>query len=397
MTNNEKYFLKLVCSAVNNKTAPLPKNIDWDEVYRLCLLHETRAMVFPFIKDICEDKKLVEEWETAFINISCIMANVEHETDIIIGKFVENKIAHTLFKGYILREYYPYKDMRTMGDVDILVDTGDLDAVYQIMADVGFRRTKISAYVQSYQKDDFVFEIHTKVIYKPIYKRWNFLDYFNKAGEHTILYSDKNKYTHIFEPEFHLIYLITHLVKHFYSNGFGVRMLMDLVVFIKHHELNWTYIWEELEKLHLRTFACYIFYLCNAWFSSSVQGIEAMQPQKYELLANNILSGGIFSSDYDGDNSEKKSRFTKIRRFFSVIFPSLEYMSYNHNYINVKKYPFLLPAAWIHRIYHVLFINKKGIMQSIDLTKTVAVIKGTQEKQMELAEKLGLENRRNNY
>ena len=59
-----------------------------------------------------------------------------------------------------------------------------------------------------------------------------------------------------FSYDEHLLYLICHSTKHFLASGFGIRQLCDLVMFVNCYgkEINWEYIWINLERLNLMTF-----------------------------------------------------------------------------------------------------------------------------------------------
>lgn len=51
-----------------------------------------------------------------------------------------------------------------------------------------------------------------------------------------------------FTPEFHFLYMLTHIAKHIHGSGAGLRMYLDLAAFIRHHGtgLDWPWIEAQL-------------------------------------------------------------------------------------------------------------------------------------------------------
>ena len=166
------------------------------------------------------------------------------------------------------------------------------------------------------------------------------------------------------------MYLFVHAAKHFQYAGYGLRGMLDFVVFIEKYqnELDWSYIWSELEKMGLFVFAKAILMLCKEWFGLEInfEPIK-IQEENYEKMKEIIFAGGVYG--YCGRNmessevrnqlegaSESKLETLKWKAMIKLFFPDKYYMRAYMK--SVEKYSFLLPIAWVIRWYQVIL--KKG-------------------------------------
>ncbi|MBQ7265980.1 MAG: nucleotidyltransferase family protein [Firmicutes bacterium] len=56
-----------------------------------------------------------------------VMYSVKQEyiTNEVVSILEVNKIKHILFKGVVVKNLYPTPELRTMGDIDIIIDSND--------------------------------------------------------------------------------------------------------------------------------------------------------------------------------------------------------------------------------------------------------------------------------
>ncbi|MFW5865401.1 MAG: nucleotidyltransferase family protein [Candidatus Izemoplasmataceae bacterium] len=141
------------------------------------------------------------------------------------------KIKHIFLKGSHLKTLYPESYMRSMGDIDLLIEAKNIQTVKPVLEAIKFKRT-----LQSSAHDVYTFtnqlevEVHPKIT-KEIDAKY---DHFFKDAW---LYAKKvNEYTYRLELEFELIYLLVHLIKHFHSSGVGLRSILDIGLFVSNYE-----------------------------------------------------------------------------------------------------------------------------------------------------------------
>lgn len=378
MNKNSRYFIELLTAFLKKTIPTKPVNIDWIQVYSLANIHFVSGAVYVAIQRLqVEDRPkqaILKRFKSDFFNTILRYEEQEKEYRAIVKKLNEEKIEHLFFKGTILREYYPVKQMRTLGDLDFLLHEKDHEAVNEAFMQIGFKNLTTIGHWQ-YKKGNLLVEGHDKMMYSNINSKMNYVSYFENAWDNAI--STDNSYTYELKPEYHLIFLLTHIAKHFYDAGAGVRMILDIAVVINQFgdTLNFSYIWQELKKLKLDVFAENIFGLCDKWFGIKVPCVlTRIEDGSYESIAKYILEGGTFGSNnrneaihlimkqYEKANNRNLAQFMA---FFSKIF--LNYDGMKKIYPILIKQPFLLPFAWIVR--GVQCITKKR-------KKTINILKG---------------------
>ena len=352
------YAIELTSCVLNNSAPILPrKQIDWFAFKRFCDRHSISNIVAYAINNL--NVALPDEIKAYFNEIvfqsAAKEARVEVETLELIDAFEENKIPHMLLKGSVIKNCYPRPDMRSMCDVDILVGNY-LDEAMEIMKEKGYELRSRDFLHDCYFKKPFInIELHSSLFDEELTRLY---DYFKVGFERAQL---KNGFTSRYElnKEDFYIFILTHLAKHFRRTGTGVRSVADIYVFLKSNpELDFEYINSELEKIGLLRFSNKIKAVADSWFAEGIVNDDAVE--------NYIITSGTYGSNMnlelnrflhndDGGNYT----FNKIRYFFKVVFPDMNYMC--ARYSKLAHNPFLLPYYWIKRIVFTLFKSKGSI------------------------------------
>ncbi len=348
-----KNFIKLISAYINSDYNNLSLNApDWEEIYRLAYLHSLGGLLYLSLTNsgLCDNQIILDKFKQIFL-ISATKSMVQEATTLKLLEILnKNKIRHIIFKGLALKNYYPNKEVRTMGDIDIIIDKENQQKVHDLLVSGSFVFDEFASHrdVRNYCKNSVCFEIHTKLIESNIFENVDLIGYFKNCFDKTVL---KSNFTYEFSPENHFIYLIAHMAKHFKTSGCGVRMFLDLAVFIKYFEdvLDWNYISNELKTINLYNFADIIFYLCGKWFDMKVS--FSSLNKSTEDIEDYIMSGGIFgyeNKNYDAlrINQHGESFFERIINLLKLIFPKYEHLK--SRYVWVENTPkWLLPILWI--------------------------------------------------
>ena len=182
---------------------------------------------------------------------------------------------------------------------------------------------------------------------------------------------------HIFEfkPEFHFLYLLTHIAKHINSSGAGIRMYLDIAMFIKHfgNSVNWQWISGELKKLNFESFANMVLTVVEHWFGVSCPiELRAVSEQIMKEFLIFTIEGGVFG--YHGrdkgtvflkQQDRNEEEVSKFKTLMYHAFPPVRSMENRYTYL--KKYHWLLPIAWIHRLVK----SRKEWRRFADNTKNI--------------------------
>lgn len=271
----------------------------------------------------------------------------------------DNGIAHMPVKGYYLRSFYALPELRTFGDIDILIHEGDRKKVHTLMQASNYTVDHNWEPTYSYCKGAEFYEVHTNLMDGNLDGRADLQAYFSSAWEHA---EPDEELRFRPAPDFHLIYMVCHLAKHLYGGGAGLRMYLDVALYCKHLDgtLNWGSIADELTALHLWDFFCTVMNACRVWFSveTACPLPEPDTETLNELLAY-TLDSDLFGHSRDHAvvhlRSTKESGASKAQLIRKMLFPPASEISSRYTFL--QRRPWLLPVAWLVR----LAVNLKRI------------------------------------
>lgn len=279
----------------------------------------------------------------------------------------ENEIEHMPVKGYYIRELYPVKELRSFGDIDILIHEKDRKRCDSLMKSLGYTVKNDWEPTYSYIKDDEYYEIHTNLFDVRLKDRADMTEYFSSAWLHA---KKDSGLRFVPDTEFHLIYIICHLAKHLSTGGAGIRMYLDVALYILRYDsvISWERTEEEFKKLGLERFFHTVLSAVNEWFYVKAScDFENFGEELSELLEF-TLDSDIFG--HSRDNSAIKLRGeerSKKRTALKILFPPAEQLE--NRYTFLKRSRILLPLAWIVRVFKNFGLIPKKIKELVNLKK----------------------------
>ena len=188
-----------------------------------------------------------------------------------------------------------------------------------------------------------------------ISERADYREYFSHIWEYAI---QQSEHTYVLKPEYHLLYLLTHIAKHIHGSGAGVRMYLDIAFFLKHFDsdLDWAWFQGELEKLHFYDFTNMVFTFVKREFGvESPISLRPVDEQTYQDFLDFTMAGGTFGKfgrdsaviqlkNQDINEANVSKGKTLLRRFF----PHASQIERRYTYLQDRHW--LLPVAWVHRV-----------------------------------------------
>lgn len=262
----------------------------------------------------------------------------------------EHGIAHMPVKGYYLRRLYPVPELRTFGDIDLLIHPADRKAVHALMLSLGYAANQDWEPTYSYRKDAEYYEIHTNLMDGNLDGRADLQAYFDDAWAYAVP-DEGLRYRPA--DDFHLIYTVCHLAKHLYGGGAGLRMYLDVALYVKHRDsgFHWQGITEEFSRLGLRTFFETVMNACRLWF-----GVETRCPlpepdqEALEKLLAYTLDSDLFghSRDHSVVELRKERDSSKGRVVRTMLFPPADEIESRYTFLERRHW--LLPLAWTVRL-----------------------------------------------
>ena len=282
-------------------------------------------------------------------------------------------IDHMPVKGWHLRHLYEVPELRTFGDIDVLIRREDRAKTHALMVAQGFDVKTDWEPTYTYQRGAELYELHTHLLDATLHDSSDLPAYFADAWTHAV---PVGKHCYAPEETFHFLYTLCHLAKHLYDGGAGMRMYLDAALFIHHRgeSLDWTAVRREMETLKLGRFLDTVLTCCESWFAvtapcefSRVGAAEELLTYTLDAdLFGKLRDKSVVQSRNRRESAESDGRLSAVRR---ILFPPYKALVKRYTYIEGRKW--LIPAALVHRAavnLHNLTARTKNI-RNIAATK----------------------------
>lgn len=360
MESSYKNIIDLVNSSLNKETFKEPITLADCKIIRT---NQLSGLVFKSLgKDAVEEEafKLLKNDYYQYISRDEIQKVLIEELRELFNEF---KIDFVFLKGSFIKSYYPESYMRAMGDIDILVRAEKMEEIHLLLNENGFVNWTNSTSHDCFMKDNVNVEIHPMLDSEI---GGEYQDLFLNPWKYT---DNKEKHEYFLLPEYNFYYQLYHMIKHLYRSGVGYRTLVDLMLFLEKYEGSFSQekFFEIYEIFPKKDFLRNIIEIVNVLFEKKLL-------KSYELSGNISLKNLREFIDYlfvsgthgygeehnlfIGDMAKKYQKkewivFTKIKFVLSRTFLSLNQMKGLYKYLN--KCPWLLPFAWIQRMFKLIF------------------------------------------
>ena len=351
----EKGIMELIKCALNGGTPRLEEGFDLEVAYRFAQERQITPILYygassiPGFMDNIAGKKFFK----STMNMSFYCAEQSELIKSVNEAFKKHKIQHLMVKGTILREMYPFPEMRLMSDADILIKEEEYGKIKPIMEELGFEEQYESDHELVWKKNGFTIELHKRLV--PSYNK----DYYKYFGDGWKLATriDEETKECFMSNEDNFIYNFVHYAIHYRNGGIGVKHVTDFYVIMeKNPGLDFEYIERELENLQLLEFWKNTKKLLDVWFKS------AESDEITDLMTTKIFDSGAYGTQEDRLSAEalragNNGKNAKKKRLISLIFPS--YANMKLKYKILKKVPILLPFMWVVRWFEAVFTPSK--------------------------------------
>lgn len=362
MNNEYIYLIKIIKSVLKNEQLEIDEAIDYEKLYTIAKDHSIENFLYyGLLKNPNFNKEKYNAFTMRVDKVykeSLFKVAVEGaEIEELEKAFETNKIKYMPLKGAIIRYLYPHIDLRSMADFDCYFDKKEAKRIKKIMINSGysvesFNKSNHDVY---YKKPYMNVEMHRDLM-NDSYK----ISKYYKDIDSKLFLKPGTQFEYQMKNEDFLIFLITHSAKHFAYGGTGIRTFIDIYLFTqKYQELDYNYIYQELDKLSLKKFAISSIELANYWFNNGEESIlisnfeeSIFNSGTYGTKSNNA-SIHMFMNDETLNNLEK----SKFKYFVCRLFPSVKMM--NERNPITKKVPILLPWFYFTRLLKGLFHIKK--------------------------------------
>ena len=330
------------------------KEVDWKELYAIAKKQALLGVLFYGIrrlpKELAPEQKLLMQWMVMGEMIRKQNIRLFQDSVKVCQNFENEGFANCILKGQGNALLYPDPYMRTPGDIDIYL-AGGRKRVMQYINKVCPNQ------VMRYHHVDFpvmktAIEVHFTPSYMffPIHnsrmQKW-FKEVMDLQCSNVVTLPDGYGEITVPTMNFNVIYILSHLYRHIFTEGIGLRQLLDYYfVLVKWHtdltnltdsnkslpqmtqiKTDLDTLRHELKYLGLWKFAQAVMYVLHEVFGlSEDRMIAPMDEREGRFLLDEIMRGGNFGQ-YDNRMGDKVDE-SKIHRYFRMNFRNLRFVKH---------------------------------------------------------------------
>lgn len=333
----------------------------WNRLMELALQHSVLAILYPAIAGLPPGtipESLLGRWHLLTLQAGIQEARRFQEALDLTSALADRSVACVAFKGMVLRALYPQPDLRTMGDIDLLIRPEDLLAAEALLQERGLRPVGVKGHHHAWRSGPGMFiELHGAL-------------FEHSAGAleqaffaHAIPHQETSRSYCAPAPEDAAVYQVLHMAKHFRYLGFGLRELADLVLQCE-QGLALSRVLERLDACGTGRFGRAVLLVAHRLLNLNLPETDraawSIPQATVAHLAEVILSAGTHgmtnvenalflaaSSQGHGElpNSTPPARW---RFLLWLFFPAASEL--HPRYAYAAKHHGLLPLAWAHRL-----------------------------------------------
>lgn len=296
---------------------------------------------------------------------------------MLSDKMRQNGLTPLVVKGIVCRNLYPNPDLRTSNDEDLFIPREQFQKMDEFLRNEGFMRDELIE-GKDYQEvpyknlsNGLYLELHMNLFAQESGAYGHFNELFADAFDTCIETEIQGSKVLTLNVREHFLYLVCHSLKHFLHSGFGIRQACDMIYFAKnyHDQFDWEEIRSVMREYHMEAFAMNVLDIGVCYLGISWEEMGLTKPSDIDIdctaLLDDMLDGGIFGQNdmnrvHSANitlNAAEHEKASAASGIVASLFPDKEYMKTNYDY--ARKYPFLLPAAYIQRILKYLLKRKK--------------------------------------
>lgn len=372
----EELLLKLIRSAVLQKQEDFSEFsdfADWGNLFALSSSHSVVGMIYDKMIEVF-DGKIPEKYAIWFKHSAFKEMSFQAVRSLTFASIYEElkkkNIAPVVLKGEVLRRLYPKPESRTSLDEDLLIEPEDYEPLKNELVSMGFEEAGEGRDEKHWvnKKYSVYFEIHFSPFpTEKSYESWNRI--FDNYKDRSMV--NENGVVSLSRTD-NFIYLFLHAAIHFIYSGVGIKQLLDIALFIKKYkdEIDFKYAETMLKKAKAFNFAAEITAFIKKYFCEDV--FTFTKKEVDESFAQDVFSSGsLGKSDKDRIHSANvtSTKFTGKSSLKKILFPPKKRLQIQYPF--AKKYPFLLPVAWLLRLLSNLTHGKRSLQTGNERLKLI--------------------------
>ena len=369
----------------------LPGKEAWEDLFDLSLKHEVLPLVCNTIYDsklriVVDQEVLKKAREKTFVTAQRQVVQTNEFLTLLLHAQAKG-LDPIVLKGIVCRNLYPVPMLRPSVDEDLLICPEETEKYHSFFLSEGLyadedglsASERINAAELSYHKEKSptYIELH-KTLFDPTSELFGQLnDLFDGMDRRTVRVQIEDVSVRTLCPTDHLLYLILHAYKHFLYSGVGIRPMCDIGVYSETYseEIDWHEIRRKLDFIQAFEYARAIFRIIQSYLLPNGHFFKYIKDWNLELIDVGPMVEDSMASGIHGASSMSRLHSSNITLYaaengvsegtdslhvvLQSLFLPLRKMRSRYPYL--KKAPFLLPIAWVHRIVKYLQEIRKAV------------------------------------
>lgn len=324
MTMNELFFeLIQVALGVRPCLSRSPNGTEWGELYKIAKKQSLVGVCFAGVQKLLTQKQ--EPPEMLYLTWMGMAAKIQQRNEVVNKQCFElqAKLAADGYRSYIMKGqsnaalYGDLQMLRQSGDIDVYIE-GGLDKVLAYAKTFGNVEhvNELEMSVPIYQDTEVEFHYRPFIMRNP-FKNRKLQRFFKEQEEKQFsnsLILDKEKKLSIVVPttEFNLVHQLAHIHLHLFTEGIGMRQLMDYYFVLKTLSVSplkgecIENVKKVVSELGLNRFASALMWVLEHVFGLDVECM-LWEPNEKDgrLLLDEVMTGGNFGKHNEEQNDRK--------------------------------------------------------------------------------------------
>lgn len=240
LTNEQRMLLILLRRGLWNEDCEVPARVDWEIVDQMAKEQGVISLVYDGARQINMNipPEILGKWKKKMLqgvghNEQLLAAQGE-----VVTQLEKAGVSSVILKGSSVARYYPQPALRVLGDTDILVRKGDLEAAKEVLGNLGYcMHESDHSFHIGFRKGKSYVELHYGVT--------DFPD--SPGGEAAAKIAegflektafggiDSHRFP-VLTEENQALSLLLHMIRHMFDHSIGLRQLCDWLMYVSCQE-----------------------------------------------------------------------------------------------------------------------------------------------------------------
>ena len=367
----QELFFELIQISLGNKDRfeRLPSKEEWLALYDLACKQSLESVLLEGVNrlksrnvDINLDTSLLLEWIGVGLQTENQNKIQNERAKQLTGLFAKNGFRSCVLKGQGTALYYDKPESRQCGDIDIWVTKDGRSKTDDVRSDVlrfvkekGFHIGHVDI---KHSDIDFFEDVAVEVHFLP---SWMYCPstnkrlqkFFDEKAERQFANVDDNLGFAHTTIDFDLVYSMVHIYRHIFSEGIGLRQLVDYYYILQRStEEQRQEAFDVLCQLKMKSFVGGVMWILMECFGMDIKYSLCPANERHgRFLLSEIMAAGSFG--HFDDRTKQVSKDKKFERGFVQLGRNLRFVSY---------YPSEVLWSPFWKLWHWYWRKNKGYL-----------------------------------